>query len=114
MCCSLDPAENALMVTYPCRNGTILNIAFVHDTKKSDADDSNADNSWQTPSNLAEVLQTAHNFHPDLKALLELAGNEDIKIHHCMARSPLKSFVNAKAVIIGDAGKDIPWIVILR
>lgn len=103
MCCAIDPIDNVFMIAYPCRSGTMLNVALVHDTKKSPTDDPGADKSWQTPSSVSEVLETAHNFHEDLRRMIELAANVDIKIHHCMFRPPLESFVQGKTVVVGDA-----------
>ena len=91
------------MVTYPCRSNTVLNIAIVHDTNLSPTDSPDAKWSWQTPSSKTEVLQRLQNFHPDIKALVELASDDDIKVHHGMHRPPLENFVRGKALMMGDS-----------
>lgn len=102
-CIALDPIENAHLVCYPCRNNKMLNFAVVHDTKQSPTKEPSADTSWIAPSSLSEVLETTHNFHPDLKSIIELAANDDIKVHHAMHRPSLNSFVRGKSIILGDA-----------
>lgn len=101
----LDPVENTLIITYPCRSkAPTLNIAIVHDTKISPKSaDSKADQTWQVPASIEEVLETIHNFHPDFKALISMSKEDEIKIHHGMSRPPLKSFVRGRTVLIGDA-----------
>lgn len=103
MCCALDPAENTLLVTYPCREMSILNLALVHDTARSAGEHPDAEKSWQAPASKVEVLKLLHNFHPDLQALFELADEDEIKIHHHMHRPALQSFVRGKAVLVGDS-----------
>lgn len=100
---AMDPTENTLLVTYACRGASLLNLAIVHDTVRSATENPDAKRSWQAEASRAEALELLHNFHPDLRALWELADEKEIKVHHHMHRSPLQSFVRGKAVLIGDS-----------
>lgn len=60
------PSRNTLLVTYPCREGSVLNIAIVHDTARSATENPDAKKSWQASASRAEALKLLHNFHPDL------------------------------------------------
>jgi salicylate hydroxylase len=96
---NLDFADDVLFINYQCRSDTMLNCAFVHNTRK-DQDESDV---WNSQASVAKVLETCRNFHPVLKRYVELCEDEDIKVHHAVKRPPLPSFVNGRALVLGDA-----------
>lgn len=100
---AMDPVDNVYMICYPCRDGKLLNFGVMHNTKHSPTNNPEAEKSWQTPSSVSEVLETTHNFNPAIRSMFELAKDDNIKIHHCMHRPPLNSFVRGKALLTGDA-----------
>ena len=96
---NLDFKDDIVFVNYGCRSNTLLNCAVPHNTRK-DQDESDT---WNSQSSLSQLKETTHNFHPTLQRYFDLCEDKDIKIHHMMIRSPLKSFVHGRACVIGDA-----------
>ncbi|KAK4247617.1 3-hydroxybenzoate 6-hydroxylase [Corynascus novoguineensis] len=95
----LDPDTQALLVTYTCRGGKVLNIALVHDTQPGRA----KEKEWHSQVSTKEVLATATNFHPSLKKIVSMPTEDGINVHHVVTRSPLSSFVRGRTVVVGDA-----------
>lgn len=95
----MDFVDDVLFINYQCRSDTELNCAIVHPTRK-DQDESDV---WNSEASVAQVLETVHNFHPSLKRYVEICKDEDIKVHHAMKRAPLASFINGRALVLGDA-----------
>lgn len=98
-----DPIGKVSCATYPCRGNKVLNCAIIHNTRPSREDNENA--SWNEPVSPSEILDTAHNFHPTAKKILELAANvdSDISVYNLMKRNPTSTFVRDTTVVIGDA-----------
>lgn len=97
------PAKGVMCVTYPCRNGEILNCLIVarklKDQATSEADQAIEDwNFPATPEMLADVMD---GFHPSVKALM--MKSPEIKMYTQMKRDPLPKMFKGKALLIGDA-----------
>ncbi|RGP78781.1 hypothetical protein FLONG3_2979 [Fusarium longipes] len=94
-------STGTFLVTYPCRDGKMLNIAFKHATKPENEE---ADE-WNTNTNIEEIISMVDKFNPLLPKLLSLASS--ISVHKVFKREPLKTFTRGRAVIIGDAAHPI-------
>jgi salicylate hydroxylase len=86
-----------LLQTYPCRSGTTMYCGLVHLTKP---DEKNIEG-WNHPATVADCLSSAKDFDPALLALLQ--KGTDIKVYNQCFRPSIPSFVQGKAVLIGDA-----------
>ena len=86
-----------LLQTYPCRGGETMYCGLVHLTKP---DEKNIQG-WNHPATVADCLNSAKGFHPSLIALLEKGA--DIKVYNQCFRPSIPSFVQGKAVLIGDS-----------
>ncbi|KAF5664286.1 salicylate 1-monooxygenase [Fusarium heterosporum] len=89
------------VVTYPCRDGNMLNIAFKHKTKPHNehAED------WNNDTNIDDIIAMVERFHPVLPKLLKLTSS--LSVHKVFRREPLDTYTRGKAVIIGDAAHPI-------
>jgi salicylate hydroxylase len=98
-----DPIDDVLFMNYPCRDNEVLNCAIVHNSKLQQTESQFT--SWNEPVPWTEILETAHNFHPTAKKILNIASDveSDVKVHHLMKRAPMSSYVRDRAVVIGDA-----------
>lgn len=91
-----------MIVTYPCRNNEVLNIALVHNTLPGYEDRED----WNSPISLEDAEKPIKNFDPRCREILSLA--DDIKIHSITQREPLPNFVNGRLVAVGDAAHIMP------
>jgi salicylate hydroxylase len=98
-----DQIDDVFFATYPCRGNEVLNCAVVHNTHGHPQE--NETTSWNEPASLTEILETAHNFHPTAKKILELVSNvdSDVKVHNLMKRTAMSTFVRDTTIVIGDA-----------
>ncbi|KAK4493959.1 hypothetical protein PRZ48_015145 [Zasmidium cellare] len=58
------------------------------------------ENYWNSPATVDEALEIIHDFHPAYKAIARLA---EPRIYTIRDREPLPTYVNGRAVVIGDA-----------
>ncbi|CZT25531.1 related to salicylate 1-monooxygenase [Ramularia collo-cygni] len=86
------------IMTYPCRNDKILNVAIFHDTRANHQDDQG----WNSPATLEEVLEVLDGLHPAWKAIVKHAG-DGMKCFPIAQREALPRFNCGRAVVIGDA-----------
>ncbi|KAJ5098206.1 monooxygenase [Penicillium argentinense] len=89
--------QDRRIVLYPCRNGELLNVAGIHPSGTTPANDA----SWLDSGNMEELLATFSSFGPELQELCRLA--EDLKLWSLASRSPPSTFVKGKLALIGDA-----------
>ncbi|KAK1757984.1 3-hydroxybenzoate 6-hydroxylase [Echria macrotheca] len=95
-----DPVKEILWVSYTCRGGKVLNNAVVHPTQAGEGDD----DLWHSHASRDQVFAMLENFHPAVPMrIVNLASEDGIKVHHLFKRPALTSFVNGRAVVIGDA-----------
>ncbi|KAM0237819.1 hypothetical protein ACHAP5_008888 [Fusarium lateritium] len=92
-----EHSTGTYLVTYPCRDEKMLNVAFRHQTK---ADNEHAED-WNTDTNIDDVVAMVQRFHPALPKLFKLTSN--LSVHKIFRREPLDTYTRGKAVIIGDA-----------
>ncbi|KAM7219554.1 3-hydroxybenzoate 6-hydroxylase [Rhypophila decipiens] len=98
-----DPKKRILWVSYPCRGGTVLNNAVLHDTQRGEGAASEAQSQWHAGASKESVLSQLENFDESRRRIVHLANEDGIKVHHLFKRPALESFVRGRAVVIGDA-----------
>ncbi|KAK5069539.1 hypothetical protein LTS08_007577 [Lithohypha guttulata] len=98
------PQKGVMCVTYPCRNGEILNCLIVarklnatHETSEQDQ----TIEDWNFPATPEMLEAVMDGFHPSVKALM--MKSPEIKMYTQMKRDPLPKLFKGKAVLIGDA-----------
>jgi salicylate hydroxylase len=84
------------VITYPCRNNTLLNCALVHPTRPSEQHK----DSWNSPSDHANVLELLEGCH-DVVRSLPLAA-EEIKVYTMTQRPPSSRISRGNMLCIGD------------
>ena len=90
-----------ITITYPCRDGQLLNCAIVHDTRPEDADKDD----WNSPASKKELMDCIKDFNPRIKAIFEKA--DVVKVYTLMHHAPPDRMVNGRAVVIGDASHPV-------
>ncbi|KAL4812165.1 hypothetical protein BDW67DRAFT_193954 [Aspergillus spinulosporus] len=86
------------LVMYPCRAGTLLNVAGIH---PSDAMARTENSSWLDSGNLEDMLATYRDFCPELQEICRHAG--EVKLWSLASRPPPPIFVKGKLALLGDA-----------
>ncbi|KAK1996650.1 FAD dependent oxidoreductase [Colletotrichum falcatum] len=85
------------IVTYPCRDGEVLNcIGIFH----SEAGLSSKED-WHNSVEKSLLLDRFSNFHPSVLALLEKAG--EVKQWPLLYRAPIPTWRKGRMILIGDA-----------
>ncbi|SCO04893.1 related to salicylate 1-monooxygenase [Fusarium fujikuroi] len=96
-----DLSTGTFLVTYPCRDGKMLNVAFRHKTK---AENEHAVD-WNTDTNVQDITAMVGGFNPLVAKLFSLSTS--VSVHKLFRREPLKTYTRGRAVIIGDAAHPI-------
>ncbi|KAI3553089.1 FAD dependent oxidoreductase [Colletotrichum abscissum] len=85
------------IVTYPCRDGEVLNcIAIFHNEL-----DSSSREDWHNSVDQSHLLKLFENFHPNVLALLRKAN--EVKQWPLLYRAPIPRWTKGRMVLIGDA-----------
>ncbi|KAF5536662.1 3-hydroxybenzoate 6-hydroxylase [Fusarium mexicanum] len=92
-----DLSTGTFLVTYPCRDGKMLNVAFRHKTK---AENEHAVD-WNTDTNVQDITAMVGGFNPLVAKLFSLSTS--VSVHKLFRREPLERYTRGRAVIIGDA-----------
>lgn len=97
------PAKGVMCVTYPCRNGEVLNCLIVARKLKDTAtgEEDQAIEDWNFPATPEMLEAVMDGFHPSVKALM--MKSPEIKMYTQMKRDPLPKMFKGKALLIGDA-----------
>ncbi|CAG1968732.1 unnamed protein product [Fusarium graminearum] len=96
-----DLSTGTFVVTYPCRNGEMLNVAFRHQTK---AENEHAVD-WNNDTNVQDIISMVGRFNPLVAKLFGLSTS--VSVHKLFRREPLETYTRGRAVIIGDAAHPI-------
>lgn len=96
-----DPKSHVFWVSYPCRGGTVLNNALLHDTQPDE--ETNSSSEWHSGVTKESVLAQLENFDESRRRIVSMASEDGIKVHHLFKRPALSSFVNGRTVVVGDA-----------
>ncbi|KAF2270187.1 FAD/NAD(P)-binding domain-containing protein [Lojkania enalia] len=84
------------VVTYPCRDEEMLNIAIFHDTRPEEWQKEG----WQSDTTLEKVLDVLEGCHDILKYLPTTA--DSIKVYTVTQRPPSTRIFNGRTLCIGD------------
>jgi len=96
---SMSPA-GVFIVTYPCRNDTLMNFAMFHKTLPShNRRDSAFD--WNAGADLEDAKRLVEDWHPAWKALTAMA--DGLKVYSVAHRPEIDKMHNGKTIIVGDA-----------
>ncbi|KAJ5363870.1 FAD/NAD(P)-binding domain-containing protein [Penicillium cataractarum] len=87
------------LVIYPCRNNTELNFVCLHPDTESEG----TTEGWNIAGSQENLLRVFDEFSPAMKALLEMADPESIKLWRLLDRKALGTWINGKSCLIGDA-----------
>ncbi|KAJ7018247.1 FAD/NAD(P)-binding domain-containing protein [Mycena alexandri] len=88
--------DHRTIVIYACRGGTMVNVLAVHEDRR------NQDSvPWNAPVTQTELLDFFHDYHPRFKRFLALA--DDIHIWQMRVVPPLRTWVNKRVCLLGDA-----------
>ena len=90
-------ANDRRLVFYPCRQGQLLNVAGLHPTGETPAEES----SWLNSGSVENLVETFKDFSPELQEMCRLG--EDVKLWSLASRSPPAKFVQGKLALVGDA-----------
>ncbi|GKU06751.1 unnamed protein product [Fusarium langsethiae] len=96
-----DLSTGRFLVTYPCRDGEMLNVAFRHKTK---AENEHAVD-WNTNTNVQDIISMTREFNLLVAKLFSLSTS--VSVHKLFRREPLETYTRERAVIIGDAAHPI-------
>lgn len=91
-------SEDRRLVLYPCRRGTLLNVAGIHPATSGDTV---KESSWLDSGSQEELFQTYESFGPGLREMCRIA--EDVKLWSLASRVPPRTFVKGKLALVGDA-----------
>lgn len=94
-------SDDRRLVIYPCRHGTLLNVAAIHPSSDSLEENAAKNSSWLNQGNVDHLLETYKDFAPALLAMCKMA--EDLKLWSLGSRRPPYSFYEDKLVLVGDA-----------
>ncbi|CZR62332.1 related to salicylate 1-monooxygenase [Phialocephala subalpina] len=86
------------LVWYSCRDGEVQNLAAFCPGKKGDSD---VEADYDMSADKVKLLETFSDYHPTLLKLVKKAHT--IKAWRLRNRTPLKSYIYGKTILIGDA-----------
>ncbi|KAF1961722.1 FAD/NAD(P)-binding domain-containing protein [Byssothecium circinans] len=90
--------NNAItLVTYPCRNSTLLSCALFHDTRPEERDKSG----WDANSSHDNVLELLEGCHEMVRGI-PLAAEEEVKVYTMTQRPPSQTVARGKMLCVGD------------
>ncbi|KAJ7679180.1 FAD/NAD(P)-binding domain-containing protein [Mycena polygramma] len=88
--------EYRLIVMYPCRNGTLINIVGIYEDPHQD------DPGWASTGTREELLNIFHDAHPKFLAFLALADSPILK-WQLRVLPLLDTWTSGRAALVGDA-----------
>lgn len=98
-----DKTGSRNTVMYPCRGGTLINVATF--TEAGD-DKEELGDAWNNPASIDDLVKVMDGFPDDLVSLAGLG--EDIKHWASGSRDCPNTFVKKRLVLIGDAAHPMP------
>ena len=96
-----DLSCGTFVVTYPCRDETMLNVALRHPTKPENEDAQE----WNNDTDVEDIAVMVQRYNPALPDMFRLA--ESVSVHKVFRRDPLETYTRGRGVIIGDAAHPI-------
>ncbi|CZR51361.1 uncharacterized protein PAC_01236 [Phialocephala subalpina] len=92
--------EEGRLVLYPCRNNTELNFVAMIPDYESGAENNTG---WNQAGSKAVLLRLFDGFSDDIKALLEKAPEDTVKLWKLLDHDALPTWSRGSVVLIGDA-----------
>lgn len=92
-------ADDRRVVVYPCVNNTILNFVLIHPSNESH----NPDGGWNQDGNKERMLEIGSVFAPPVRALLEKAPEDTLKVWTLLDMDVLPTWTNGNMALLGDA-----------
>ena len=94
---TMNPQAGVFFVAYPCRDGKLMNIG-IFDCPRADRAEKD---DWNSPASIEDALEAIAEFGDSWKDLVKCA--DGMKAFTLAEREPLPTYVNGRAVLIGDA-----------
>lgn len=91
--------QSTAMVTYPCRNGELMNIAVFHPTREHLKDA----REWSHPATKEDVLEVMKGWPDVWRNIINAADDDGIKVYRVEQRESISTLVNGKTILVGDA-----------
>ncbi|KAF2107134.1 hypothetical protein BDV96DRAFT_305823 [Lophiotrema nucula] len=88
--------KGIFVVTYPCRDQKLLNVAIFHDTRP----DEQFKDGWQSDTTIEKVLETLDGCHDMVRHIPQTA--EMIKVYTVTQRPPSTTIYRGRILCIGD------------
>ena len=99
---SIGPGR--LFVRYPIRRGSLMNfVAFARVGRRESE-------SWSQRGPVSEVIETLHDFHPEVHAILRASPEGLCNKWGLYAREPQSQWIGDRVALLGDAAHPMmPW-----
>lgn len=94
-------ADDRRVVVYPCVNNTLLNFLLIHPSNESRS--SNPDEGWNQNGDKKRMLEIGSVFAPSIRALLEKAPEDTLKVWTLLDMDVLPTWINGNMALLGDA-----------
>ena len=98
-----DKTGDRNLVMYPCRGGTLINVATF---TEADSDNEELGDAWNNPVSVDDLVKVMDGFPEGPVSLARLG--EDIKHWASGSRDCPRTFVRERFVLIGDAAHPMP------
>ncbi|EJD46924.1 FAD/NAD(P)-binding domain-containing protein [Auricularia subglabra TFB-10046 SS5] len=89
--------EKVLMF-YPCRNNTLLNVLCFHPDPECRAGDD-----WNRPASVEDILEQFTEFDEKYLRIIKLAPKDGIRLWPLRQHYPFPTWIKGKSVLLGDA-----------
>lgn len=99
--CMIIGENNRRVVVYPCVNNTLMNFLLIHPSEESRS--KIAQEGWNQQGNKERMLEIGSSFAPGVRALLEKAPEEVLKLWTLLDMEVLPSWTNERLALLGDA-----------
>lgn len=93
--------EDRRVVVYPCVNNTLLNFLLIHPSNESQS--SSPSEGWNESGNKKRMLEIGSGFAPQVRALLEKAPEDTLKLWTLLDMDVLPTWINGSMALLGDA-----------
>ncbi|KAL1305028.1 hypothetical protein AAFC00_003927 [Neodothiora populina] len=94
-------ADDRRVVVYPCVNNTLINFLLIHPSHESRSN--SPEEGWNQAGNKARMLEIGSCFAPQVRALLEKAPEESLKVWTLLDMDVLDTWVTGRMALLGDA-----------
>lgn len=100
-CLVMCIANDRRVVIYPCVDKTMSNVVAIHRSQETATKPGSSN--WQETGSKAKMLEVFGTFDASVRAVLEKADADDVKIWNLLTMDQMPTFVRGKLALIGDA-----------